>query len=515
MNSPRRRKSTPQWVIDRLRKSHKTANEAKRAETERRRTAEAWAQEIYACDKLLKDALAAHDPLLLEGLALGAEVSVIRYSQRPLPDFSDSPKLAFNCLSLADVPPEAQAIRLEEVPSPLKGLEKVTRDGFANRAHRDAPLQKPSEAEASAPSGDTDRTSSTKIRERLEKSVLVDIELLRVSIARDEFSEMRLWSYARAFDDGSGRVNKAGLWAYVHDLGIIGSKRTFDHILKQGRDLYWQIYTGKESVFISLTGWRRLAESLTARELAEQAERVESDQPGARRVYLDLSGDLQEAQARVYAAWMAQRTAKHGFMRISRARLQQLWGRSTRQLIRWEKALGIQSEACYAEHEDIYNPLVPGHAYLCLAEDGKTVFASWRTSNRYTTPPANFEEHPHSGQRRKVRAAVNRLIDASEPVYFNADGRKTGRIHFFDHQRGRRWHFGYKVLNRHLKKHGDVFDRQHYVHIGKRYGKHIEEMSSGDVFRHRGDRRDFEGEQSPDFQARAAFFRQGWSDRNA
>ncbi len=461
-------------------------------------------------NEALKRALAKQDPLVLEGLELGAEVTFIEDNCRAKFKAGENPwESSFSLRLYKGAPtlmlagyPLSYFLPKKNEPAPDYVPTDKTGEGGSRTAptNPDAPL--------------TSQNCYQDEKPRVE-SIAVDVELLRLSIARREFSEMRLWSYARAFDkDGSGRVNKAALWEYVRGLGVIGSKRTFDHILRQGSGLYWRLYGDGKSVFVSLTGWVRLAELFTGREWSKQAERVETDQPGAERVYLDLSGDLEAAQARMYAAWMAQRTAKYGFMRISRARLQQLWGRSTRQLIRWEQISGIQPEACYAEQGDIHNPLIPGHAYLCLEEDGKTVFASWRTSNRYKTPTAP-QKHPHSGQRRKVRAAVNRRIEASEPVYLNADGRKTGRIHFFDQQRGKRWQFGYKVLRRHLKKHGDASERRHFVQIGKRHGKHIEEMSSGDVFRSRDGRRDYKGEQQPDFQARAALLRSGWNDRNA
>lgn len=357
--------------------------------------------------------------------------------------------------------------------------------------------------------------------ERSECHLPTDFELTRLAIADGEASEIRLWMFARAFSDGSGHIEKTLLFNHLKRLKIISSKSTFDAILARGRWVYWTTAPGtnehsQTALYVYLTGYKSLARKLTQRTLKNHAERVETNRPGTHFYYVDWSGNIQDVEARIYAGWIAQKAAENGFIRISRARLHQLWNRSTRQHIRWEKRAGMRVEACYAEHHNINNPLIPGYAYLCLEEDGKTVFASWRTDNRYSVPQLP-EEYPHKGQRRKARTAVNQLMDDSQPVYEHADGQheKTGRTHFFDKQNGKRSIFGFKALRRHLKKHQDTFTRRHYIRRGQRYGKHIEELSTGDFYRNLDTRRDYKGEQSPAFRDLAMFWRLGWSNRNA
>ena len=115
-----------------------------------------------------------------------------------------------------------------------------------------------------------------------------------------------------------------------------------------------------------------------------------------------------------------------------------------------------------------------------------------------------------------MRTACRLIVEASTPVEINADGlhTKTGRRYFTNRQTSRRTILAHKALRQHLKKHQD-WDKRHYAYMGKRHHVHIEECSSGDAFRGIQLKRDFKGEQTPEFKQRAWLYSNEWKERNA
>jgi hypothetical protein len=351
---------------------------------------------------------------------------------------------------------------------------------------------------------------------RTQCHVLVDPELSCIVSRRNEGSEFRLWLYAHHLGDGSGWIKKDELFSKLLELGIVTSKSTFNDILKRGKSLYWRRSYKNSVVWVRPTGSIKLSKRLTTLELKIHPNLIGTNRPGMRRVWLDLSGSLKSVMARCYGAWFAVKAEKTGFVEISRQTLEALWGRSKKNLLQWEALAGIETQPGYAEHHNIHSELVPAHAYLCVDRSGNE-FASWRTVNRYIPKPVN--QNLHGGQRRKVRAAVNSFMNKSEPATVSAGGRRrverTGRIYFTNRDSKNGSIIAHRSIDRHLRKHGDIFERRHYAYLGIRYGVHIREYSTGEQRRTINVGRDFRKEQTLEFARRRLQYRIGWSYRCA
>ena len=340
-------------------------------------------------------------------------------------------------------------------------------------------------------------------------SVWVDCELGRVAICRHELPEFRVWNYAHVATGGSGRILKSELLRACRQYALVTSRSTFNGIIERGNRLYWRERGG----YLYLTGWKKLASKLTKWEAKYAPDHVTTNRPGQRRVQLDLTGSLKLAHASIYNGWIAVKSEKLGYLEIARSTLSALWGRSKRQLLTWEKLVGIRTELRYAEHHDILNPLVPNYAYLCLDTNGDE-FASWRLPNRFTPAPANISTT--NGQRRRVRSACNHAVESVDPATQTPGGKRrvlrTGRTNFSDRMGKNGLIPAHKQLDKHLRKHNDIFDRRHYAYIATRYGKHIYELSNGVQVRN-GVGRDWIAEKSPAFRERRAGYRLWWLDR--
>ena len=346
----------------------------------------------------------------------------------------------------------------------------------------------------------------------LERFVLVDPELGRLAVYRRELSEYRVWCYAKKFSDGSGKVNRKAFYDYLHGLGIIASKRTFDDILLRGNHLYWK--ARKHNIY--LTGWGKLSKKLTRWAEKFHPESVTSNRPGMRRVWLDLTGKLQTCHASIYHAWFAVRAGDDGYLDISRAALVDLWGRSVRCLIQWERVAGIKIKERYAESYNINSCMIPPYAYLCVDKNGQE-FASWQLPNRFIIPSVNV--HQHNGQRRKVRRLVNASVDTSKPAIEKAGGRhrvqRVGRLYFTGKMTKKGYKSAHKQIDEHLRKHQDIFARRHYAYALRRYGKVIYDFSIGDTIRESRVERDRQAEATREFQRRAVEWRLDWVDRRS
>lgn len=348
--------------------------------------------------------------------------------------------------------------------------------------------------------------------------VRLDPELGRLAVARREFVPLRVWLYAHAAQDGSGRIDRETLFNHLITLGIVTTRRAYDHILKQGERRYWR-GRGRN---LWLVGYKALAERLVTAALETRAELVSTNRPGRRKVYLDLSGSLKEAQAQVYAAWLYDKAQERFIvtgsglkairtgLTISRETLKRLWRRSKNTLLEWEHLTGVTSEPNFAQHDDPTAAAVPDHAYLCQDKRGRE-FASWRLPNTYHAP--EVKQHSHAGNRRKIRAAVNATVEATEqPVFVCADGAQpTGRFYFADKQTKRGYVSAFTSIKRHLRKHGDT-DRRHYAKLGRRYGVNVYECSTG-IPHTSLDGRDFKTEHTPGFTGRRVQYRMAWYTR--
>lgn len=366
-----------------------------------------------------------------------------------------------------------------------------------------------------AESGDFCNKGSAAVRDLVAKEpspiaqVWVDCELGRVCICRHELPEFRVWAYGHSAANGEGRILKSQLSTWCRHLGIAANKRTFNGIIARGNRLYWR----ERGDYLYLTSWKKLAAKLSKWEAKYAPDHVATNRPGMRRVQLDLSGSLKLAHALIYNGWIAVKSEKLGYLEIARSTLEALWGRSRRQLLAYEKLVGIRAELRYAEHHDITAPLVPNYAYLCLDTDGNE-FASWRLPNRFTPAPAILSNH--AGQKRRVRSACNHAVESVDPATQNPGGKRrvlrTGRTNFNDRMGKNGLITAHKQLDKHLRKHHDIFDRRHYAYIATRFDKHIFELSDG-TQRRNGVGRDWVAEKSPAFIQRRQGYRLWWLDR--
>jgi hypothetical protein len=317
-----------------------------------------------------------------------------------------------------------------------------------------------------------------------------------------QFSVFRVWSYARHLQDGSDRIEKQILYERLCQLGVVYSWRGFNHLLHEGKGMYWSIGLttrgdGQVEQRIYLRSLERVAARLAKRAQRHNPALVETNRPGVRRVLVDLTGSLQDAEARVYNAWFAQKSNSN---QISRATLQALWNRRTSTLREWEKRAKIITEPVYAEFHNSHDPMVPDYAYLCQAKDG-SLYASARLPNKYHAVAVN--EHHRGGNRRKVRRAANAKLAGVQPAVQMGGGSgrhslRTGRLYFGDRQTRRDTQLAYKQLDRHLRKHGDLNVR-HYLFGVQRHDVTVMLHSQSQDDPKVVQQRDWKAERTPEF----------------
>lgn len=351
-------------------------------------------------------------------------------------------------------------------------------------------------------------------------AVRIDVELARLAVATRRAACFRVWAVAHALGNGSGFIDRVELLDALTLHGYVASKRTFDQQVQRGAGTFWTYDSTTGRLY--LAGAARLAVRLTRKvQVAGREAVISTNEPGATRAYVDLSGELVNAEARIYAAWVRARqeqaARRSAFFEISRANLQALWNRSKTTLLNWEKLTNVQTEDRFTEHHETTGEMIPKHAYLCLDEAG-TAYTSWRLPNRFSAPP--IEIHPHAGQRRKIRAAVRAMFtdvhDSTAQAAHKMGGGSPrialpGRLNFYNRRQWSKRHGyefkdGHKLLSQHLKKHGDVFT-PHHAEIETRYGIHIMECTLGD--HRRGTPRDYHAEQTPEFKTRRMWHKIG------
>lgn len=349
-----------------------------------------------------------------------------------------------------------------------------------------------------------------------DTAVLVDPELARLPIALKQFNVYRVWLYAHKLHDGCGWIERNALEQGLKRQGVIHSGRTFDHILAHGAG-YWRIAPGtdpqgNDHSRVYLTSAEKLAARLTKKARRVEPLLVETNRPGMQKVWLDLTGDLQAAEATVYAAWLNLKDKGEG-VRIERAKLQTLWRRSKNILLKWERLAGIKTSANFAEFD---TDNAPPDAYLCLDKDG-TEYASKRLANTYVAP--SVKEHSARSNRRKIRAAANaKVSDQIQPANVLAGGSvghsiRTGKIYFQNKRTQKGFVPAEKAIDSHLRQHGDVLDRRHYAKSVQRYGVQVWGYSTGKGRTTRPRERDFQAEADRDFTDRRTQFRIGWQGR--
>ncbi|MEL7434791.1 MAG: hypothetical protein AAFN11_12660, partial [Chloroflexota bacterium] len=228
-----------------------------------------------------------------------------------------------------------------------------------------------------------------------------------------------------------------------------------------------------------LTGQVKLAQQLVSACLnaPDYCHLVETNKPGKRRLQVDLSGTLQEASAKLYAAWFVAKDTKHKATTISREMLCDLWQVSVPTLLKWESLVGVQKQANYAQSNDTILKNVPAHAYLTLNRDGTTASA-WRLPNTYTVTHKNIQQHTHTGKAKRVKQAVRREITLAEQRGSIGDAAlpRSGKLYFTENSASDTDAFKAcgDYLRRRSRKGEDIFQRC-YFYVGYRYGVRVYE----------------------------------------
>jgi len=245
----------------------------------------------------------------------------------------------------------------------------------------------------------------------------IDPELGRIAIGLRLAALFRLWALARHLArENGGWVARQDLYAQLKPHDIRYTRRHYNRLLKQGTGLFWTL--GRDRLY--LTGYVRLAERLTRRAIDQgRRELVDTNPPGVRNIHILFSGDHEQFQARVYAAWLTHRECPT----ISRVALEQLFGRGADTLQRWERLTGIIVQTNYAQSavnpqdDDRILDHAPEHAYNYVDKDGHTRLR-WQLPNTYKTP-WKYRQHNAKGQSRDARRQAMMLIiygDTSQPV---------------------------------------------------------------------------------------------------
>ena len=240
-----------------------------------------------------------------------------------------------------------------------------------------------------------------------------DPELGRLAIALHLAPQYRLWVVARQISreaGGSGCIDRAELKSRLAGYDIRYSDRQLRRLLAGGAGVFWR----PDGQQLYLTGWQRLGVLLV--ELAEaHGCEVGFNRPGARQQLVAVAGSLEGWEARLYASWIAYRDG----LSISRDRQAALFGRCRKTIRLWEEqhlAGVVTRRFDYEQHpddartpEELYDLRghVPDHARGYTVRGAQRRY--WQRVNTYT---ARVEAHPHGGQARKVRRAVNGAISA-------------------------------------------------------------------------------------------------------
>jgi hypothetical protein len=248
-------------------------------------------------------------------------------------------------------------------------------------------------------------------------------EIGRLTIGLYRAAEYRVWIIGRDLtrrDTGSGKINKTALLTALDQLGIVYTRRHFNRLLKQGDGLFWVVY--QQTIYL------RSAPHVAQAVFAAAENRglaTETNLPGVRDVYVDMSGSLEAWEAQLYAGWIAYRGYTHD-LPISRATLSRLFHRTRQTIQRWEnqRLHGIVTkQPNYAQCPDIerYYDYIPDHAQAYVA---RIVFKNriqdivrlfWQLPNTYHSL---IDTHPYKGQAARVRKAVN----GEPPVSKKRDG---------------------------------------------------------------------------------------------
>ena len=327
--------------------------------------------------------------------------------------------------------------------------------------------------------------------------VRVDPDLGRLTVALHVASLFRLWVVGRDVvrrGNGSGQVAKASLKDALAAEGVTYSKGHFNHLLRQGAGLFWDLDHTCKRLFLRAP--KPVARQLTRRALALDLGLIDRDPPGVRDVYLSPAGSHEQWEAMIYAGWMADRNHPT----IARETLERLFRRDQDTLRRWEQQCLDEMLTIRKNYAQLANPqgefydLIPEHAESYLAQlrwKGQITEAIriyWRLPNTYQVQ--GIRQHPHKGQASKVRKVVNEELDQfsdeqsaeNMPAAVMRGGLPKIKLYFNNE----------KALRRYVRKHGGFG----YAWRGENRHGHgmFEPCRNGYVFTHAKERAGYKRE---------------------
>jgi hypothetical protein len=289
----------------------------------------------------------------------------------------------------------------------------------------------------------------------MAKTIRIDPELARLSIGLNLASHFRLWAVGRHFtrlDNGSSKVSKKQLKATLKDFDIKYTRQHLRRLIKAGIGLFW--YEDKHDLY--LRSWENVACELTLIALIEN-QTLLSNKPGVTDVLLSPTGTLEQWEATIYAGWLYHRDNPI----IARQTLEGLFGRTQDTLRCWEqtrlqKTLTIQNNYAQCASMNTADKTGPEriNSYVAKTDEGATLRLIWQMPNTYKVK--GIKEHPHRGQSKKVRKAVNEQLQ--QPAKLWRGGSPVCKLYFASSKR----------LKQHLKKHEGVY----YLWRGRNRHKH-------------------------------------------
>lgn len=252
------------------------------------------------------------------------------------------------------------------------------------------------------------------------KTIRVDSEVGRLSIALKFSAHLRAWAIARAVKDGKWELG--AFWQEIAKHGIKYTDRHQRRILADGEGVFWNHDRNTNSLYLI-----RPADELTRRAMLLDPELVESNLPGLKRdAYIPITANLEQWNALLYAGWYAAKKQSD----ITRALLCQLFNTSKRTLIRWEKRyLGnlikvtpniVQTnqtpEECNAPaHHYTYTVIVARAGQLGAKTETRT---AWQLPNTYTS---KIKVHKRNGQRKRI-LSISKMAAGIQPLNEKGEG---------------------------------------------------------------------------------------------
>lgn len=297
---------------------------------------------------------------------------------------------------------------------------------------------------------------------------------------------------------GDGRVSIGTVIEWMKSAGVTVSAHTIrTRWIGHEQSPFWR----RHGDYLYLTGYNRLCK--LAVELAYAAgcpDLVDDDLPGASFIEVPAASTLTAWFGHLLAAWHNHRanTRIHN-ARISRAKLERLWGVSRRILRKWERAAGIKTGKAYRVIAD--NEHIPPHAYPALfVEDNRCVVKPMaRHSNRYNAPTMRQKQHKRTP--RTGRWYARRALEASQSQDDRSKSQSVGiapavqqSAHTALSSQGRLNFYApedmpaavgkaFKTLKRHLRRHSD-YEVAHHVCLGVNlWGTALYEQSSDGIQR--------------------------------